>query len=132
MKKVLLLAFVVFASSFTFAQDAFKEDVLKLIKKSGATAQMEMAKKQIMEMIPEAKHAEFSKEFDSTMPALYEKMVGVYKEEFTHDEVKELLKFYETPAGKKMGEKSGVLFEKSMAAAQDWGQSLQAIMMKYM
>lgn len=124
--------FLFCASSLTFAQDAFSEDVLKLIKKSGATAQMDVAKKQIMEMIPEAKHAEFSKEFDKTLPSLYEKMIGIYKQEFTHEEVKELLKFYATPTGKKMADKAGILFEKSMAAGQEWGSGLQTLLMKYM
>jgi len=132
MKKLVLLVFVFCVSSITFAQDAFKDDVMKLIQKSGATAQMEVAKKQIMAMIPEAKHAEFSKEFDKTMPSLYDKMAKIYMEEYTHQEVKDILKFYETPAGKKMADKAGVLYEKSMAAGQEWGQGLQTILMKYM
>ena len=133
MKKIILALAFVLTTQFVAAQDAaFKADVMKVIKSSGATAQMDVAKKQIMAMVPEAKHAEFSKDFDASMPALYDKLAAIYMKEYTHAEVKEMIKFYESPVGKKIAEKAGILFEQSMLAGQEWGAGLQGMMMKYM
>ncbi len=132
MKKVILVAFLVLSSAVTFAQDAFKADVLKVIEKSGAAGPMAAAKEQILANIPEANKEAFSKDFDATLPSLYEKMAKVYMETYTHEDIKAMLKFYETPVGKKMAEKAGELYKKNMAAGQEWGMELQSLMMKYM
>jgi len=133
MKKIILALAFVLTTQFVAAQDAaFKADVMKVIKMSGATAQMDSAKKQIMAMVPEAKQAEFSKDFEATMPAFYDKVAAIYMKEYTHADVKEMIKFYESPVGKKIAEKAGILFEQSMLAGQEWGAGLQELMMKYM
>lgn len=131
MKKNLLTIALVFFAQLSFAQDAFKMDVLKLIQNSGAAGPMKSAKDQIMTAVPEDKKAIFSKEFDATLPSLYDKMAKVYMETYTHQDIKDMLKFYESPIGKKMAEKSGELATKSMAAGQEWGMELQSVMMKY-
>jgi len=133
MKKIILAVAFVLATQFVVAQDpAFKADVLKVIKISGATAQMDLAKKQIMAMVAEAKQAEFSKDFDAAMPAFYDKLAAIYMKEYTHADIKEMIKFYESPVGKKNAEKAGAIFEQSMLAQQEWGAGLQELMMKYM
>lgn len=133
MKKIVLSFLFVLVAHLGFAQDAaFKADVLKVIKASGSTAQMESAKKQIMAMIPDSKHAAFSKDFDATMPSLYDKMADIYMKEYSHADVKEMLKFYESPIGKKISEKAGAIYEASMLAGQEWGMGLQEMLMKYM
>lgn len=132
MKKIIVTIVIVLLSQFGMAQDAFKQDVLKVLKASGSAAQMELAKEQIIGNIPEAKKAEFSKDFDASLPSLYDKMAKVYMETYTHDEVKQMLKFYDTPVGKKMSEKASELTKKNLEAAQEWGMGLQDMMMKYM
>lgn len=133
MKKLVVTFAFILATQVGFAQDAtFKSDVKKVLEMTGATAQVDIAKKQILGMIPEAKQATFLKEFDATMPAYFDKIAEVYMQEYTHADIKEMIKFYETPIGKKIASKAGVLTEKSMEAAQSWSVELQAIMMKYM
>lgn len=132
MKRLILAVAVILVSQFGMAQDAFKEDVIKVLKASGSGAQMELAKEEVMEVIPEEKRADFSKDFDASLPALYDKMAKIYMEAFTHDEVKQMLKFYDSPVGKKVTEKAGELASKNMAAGQEWGAELQGLMMKYM
>lgn len=132
MKKIFLTIAIVFISQFGIAQDAYKADVLKVLKASGSGAQMELAKEQIIGKISEDKRADFSKEFDASLPSLYEKMAKVYMETFTHEEIKQMLKFYESPVGKKMSEKAAELTKKNMVAGQQWGMELQGMMMKYM
>ncbi|RTY92521.1 DUF2059 domain-containing protein [Flavobacterium sp. GT3R68] len=132
MKKVFVtLAFVLVAQIGMAQDDAFKKDVQKVVQMSGTVAQIDLAKGQILKMIPEAKQAAFLIEFNATLPSLYDKITKVYMDTYTKEDVKAMLAFYESPVGKKMTAKSGELAEKSQAAAQEWGQGLQAMMMKY-
>ena len=132
MKKLILIITIVLISQFGNAQDLFKTDAIKVLKVSGSAAQMELAKEQILANIAEDKKADFAKEFDASLPALYDKMAKVYMETFTHEEIKQMLKFYDSPIGKKISEKAAELTKKNMAAGQEWGMELQGIMMKYM
>ncbi|MEC5167120.1 hypothetical protein RCH18_002870 [Flavobacterium sp. PL11] len=132
MKKVFLTFAVILIANCVTAQDSFKADALKVIEISGAAGPMQMAKEQIMQNIPEAKKTEFSKEFDASLPSLYEKLAVIYMETYTQDEIKEMLKFYNSPLGKKISSSTGELYKKSTAAGQEWGTGLQSMMMKYM
>ncbi|WP_347068022.1 DUF2059 domain-containing protein [Flavobacterium sp. WV_118_3] len=134
MKKIVLTFALVLAAQIGMAQtnEAFKKDVLKVIEVTGSASQMKLAKDQILKMIPKEKQAAFLIEFDASLPSLYDKIAKVYMEEYSHDDIKQILKFYETPVGKKMTDKAGVIAEKNMAASQEWGSSLQGMMMKYM
>lgn len=133
MKKIIVTFAFVLATQVGFAQDAaFKSDVKKVIEMTGASAQIDVAKKQILGMIPEAKQAAFLKDFEATMPSYFDKVADVYMKEYTHADIKEMIKFYESPVGKKITSKAGILTEKTMEAAQTWGAELQGIMMKYM
>ena len=132
MKKLFITTAFFFIANFAMAQDAFKADVLKVIQQSGAAAPMQMAKEQVMENIPLAKRADFSKEFDATLPALYEEIAKIYMETYTHAEVKEMIKFYDSPVGKKIASSLGEITKKSTIVGQEWGMKLQSVVMKYM
>jgi hypothetical protein len=132
MKKLLVAVAFAFVTHVGFAQDeAFKKDVLRVIEMSGATNQMKSAKNQILQMVPKEKQAAFIIEFDATLPSLYDKLATIYMEEYSKEDIKAMIAFYESPVGKKINEKSGVILEKSQAAGQEWGQGLQTMMMKY-
>ena len=132
MKKIILTFAFFVAANFAIAQDAFKADVEKVIEMSGANTSMDAVKKQVLGMIPESKHAEFLKEFDVVISSINDEQVKNFMEVYTHDDIKEMIKFYSTPTGKKIKEKAGVLAEKNMAMQQTIGMQLQGIMMKYM
>lgn len=133
MKKLFTTLLLLFIAQVGMAQeDAFKKDVLKVLEMSGANAQIKVAKDQIVKMIPADKQSAFTTEFEATMPGFYDKMAKIYMETYTKEDIKAMIAFYETPVGKKMTEKSAELFQKSQLAGQDWGKSLQTIMMKYL
>ncbi len=134
MKKLLLAIAFVFVCQFTFAQadTDFKKDVMKVLMVNGSGAQMQSAKSQIIKMIPPAKQAGFILEFDAMMPKFYDKMADAYMETYTHDDIKEMLKFYDTPIGRKINAKSGELMDKSSDSMSGMQQDLQAMVMKYM
>lgn len=135
MKKLILtFAFLVIAQ-FGFSQtvdEAFKKDVMKVIERSGSGGQLAAAKKQILTMIPEDKQAAFLVEFDALMPKVYEASAKVYMEEYTKEDIKAMLAFYESPVGKKMAEKSEVIASKSQEAMMSLQGDIQALVMKYM
>ena len=135
MKKLILTIAFLLVAHFGFSQavdEAFKKDVMKVIERSGAAGQMTSAKKQILKMIPEEKQAAFLVEFDALLPKVYEATAKVYMEEYTKEDIKAMLAFYESPVGKKMGEKAEVIASKSQDAMKDLQGDIQAVVMKYM
>ncbi len=133
MKKIILTAVFAFATYSGFAQDeALKKDVLKVIELSGSGGQMAAAKKQLLGMIPKEKQAAFIIEFDALMPKIYDASAKVYMEEFTKEDIKAMLAFYESPVGKKMAEKSEVIATKTQEGMAALQGEIQALMMKYM
>ena len=132
MKKLLLAVAFILMANVTFAQsDAFKADVKTLLEVSGGMTQIEVAKKQVIGMIPADKQEEFSKEFEASLKPIIEAQENFYLTEFTHEEVKELIKFYQSPVGKKLADKLPKLTESTMPVIQQWSMSLQGIIMKY-
>ncbi len=133
MKKVVLTFVFAFLTQIGMAQDdVYKKDIMRLVAMSSSVEQIKLAKEQVVKMIPEAKQAAFIIEFDAALPPLYDNIAKVYMETYTKEEVKEIIKFYDSPIGKKVIEKSGGLAEKSQTALQDWATGLQPMMMKYM
>lgn len=132
MKKVFLSIAFLLIAQMSMAQEAdYKANVLKMISISGADAQMKVVKPQIMNMIPEGKKEIFSKEFDASLPTMYDKIAKIYMEIYTQEDIKVMIAFYESPVGKKMNEKAGELGQKSIQAGQEWAKELQVMMEKY-
>ncbi len=133
MKKLLVAAAFMLVSYGGFAQEkASREDVSKVIERSGANGQMNAAKKQVLAMIPKDKQAAFVVEFDVVMKKINEKTIDIYVEEFTKDDIKAMLDFYNSPTGKKMAEKTEVIATKSQEAMAGLQSEVQAMVMKYM
>jgi hypothetical protein len=135
MKKLFMTIALVGVAQFAMAQapvdEAFKKDVLKVVEMSGSAAQINVAKKQVLAMVPAEKQAAFLVEFEASLPALYDKIAEVYMSTYTKQDIKDMIAFYNSPVGKKINEKAAEIAEKSQEAGKSWGQSLQAILMKY-
>lgn len=132
MKKTVLSFALLLITTIGFSQETFKNDVVKYLEVSGQSNTFKMITKDLSANIPEAKKADFQKELDASIDDLLVKMAEMYMSEFTHDEIKSLLKFYESPVGKKLTDKTEVLYTKGQAVGQEWGMGLQTMMMKYM
>ena len=132
MKKILFVIVIVCCSLTVSAQtdESYKADTAKLVEMISADAFQPFVD-QISASIPEENQAAFSEELTATFPGLYASMAEIYMAEFTHDEIKQLIAFYETPIGKKIASKSGALSQKGMGAGQAWGAQVQEIMVKY-
>lgn len=130
-KMIVMVAFVLIGAMATAQEkDAFTKDTEKLVQIVSEHA-FEPIVSQFSTMVNPEKKEAFVKEVKDTYPELYESIAKIYKEEFTHDEIKDMLAFYDTPTGKKLAEKTGVLSQKGMTAGQSWGMKIQGLMQKY-
>lgn len=134
MKKTILLVLFVLTAFVSNAQDKekdqFTKDTEKLIEMSSRPALQPMID-QFAGMVPAEKKDEFLKDVEKTFPEFFGSMAKIYMEEYTHDEIKQLLAFYNSPIGKKMSSKQGVIQQKAMMAGQAWGMKVQALLGKY-
>ena len=74
-------------------------------------------------------------ELDASMNGMYDKMIKavipVYKKYLTLDDLKEIIKFYETPVGKKLSEMNPKATAEILPIAQQIGmQTMQELMQK--
>lgn len=112
--------------------EAFKKDVMKVIERGEMGGQMSSVKKQILGMIPEDKQAAFLVEFDAIIAKVYDGTAKIYMEEYTKEDIKAMLAFYESPVGKKMAEKAESVMKKSQESMMDLQGEVQTLMGKYM
>lgn len=133
MKNCIYAAFMLLCVNLSTAQDdSFKKDAAKVIELSGGSAQLKMIKTQILTNIPADKQAMFSLEFDGHLAKILDKIAILYTEVYTHQDIKDMLKFYESPIGLKIQKNTPILFEKTQALGAEWGQELQPMLIKYM
>lgn len=127
---VLLCGFPVLAQQTPAGDAAAKEkDIRKLLELSGSAqigqqviGQMMDTFKQMSPDVPESVWTDMKKEFDpGTMVDL---IVPIYDRHFTHEDVKGLIAFYQTPLGKKMIATLPAIAQESMTAGQQWGMEI--------
>lgn len=68
---------------------------------------------------PESFWEEFMKEINPD--ELVNKVVPIYQKNLSEEDVKAAIKFYKTPAGKRLIEKQPIVVQESMMAGQQWG-----------
>lgn len=132
MKKVLLVCLFMLAVT-TQAQENgdFKKETVEFIKITGAASAFENAIAQIGAGVSEENKEAYTKEANGTLVGLYDKMAELYMEEFTQEEISELVAFYNTDLGKKLAEKQLGLTQKAMMFGQSWGMEVSGIAQKY-
>lgn len=133
MKKLLIAATLLLSVQFTSAQSTdFKKDVVEYIKLSGSVSQVTTVLEPIMEQMSQKDKDGFKKDVEAILPNLYGKIADVMMKYYTHDDIKKMIEFYNSPIGKKIQEVTPKMTKEQMQAGQEWGMELQGIMMKYM
>lgn len=106
-----------------------RADIQKLMDLTGAgNIGVQAADQLIANMktaLPQVKDAfwvEFRKELSAE--ELIKLIIPLYDKHLTHPEIKELIKFYETPVGKKMIAVMPAITAESMQAGQQWGMDI--------
>ncbi len=118
-----------FAQSKVAETAGKREDIEKLLRVTGSAQmgiqvmnQMIESMKTAMPQVPAEFWSEFQKEVDPD--ELTQLVVPVYDRYLTHDDVKQLIAFYETPAGKKLVSVQPSIVKDSMRAGETWGQQV--------
>jgi hypothetical protein len=112
------------------AQETAKQkDIRHLLQITGSgelgtqvMQQMITNMKQSFPKVPEAFWTDFMKEVHTN--ELVDLIVPVYDRNLTQDDVKQLIKFYETPTGKKFVSVLPKITQESMVVGQKWGREL--------
>lgn len=110
-----------------------KADILKMLKLTGASEMGKQALTQMLAMqkqqnpnVPDKVWQDFMAEVD--MNELVELTIPSYDKHFTHDEIKEIIKFFESPIGKKMIVTQPLVMRDSAIEGQKWGMKLASRM----
>jgi uncharacterized protein len=133
MKKLIILFFA-FAATFS-VQAQSKTYATTLKKYMEATGGIETFKSVVNTMmtqfkpmypsVPDEVWAEFSKEFSgTTLDDLVTLMAPVYEKHLTEADLNEVIKFYNTPVGKKVAGSTPAITQESMAVGQTWGMQV--------
>ena len=110
-------------------QLAKEADIRKLLVVTGAGKMGVQVMQQMLNSIKIQNPNIPSDYFDKLMQEadaneLIEISIPSYDKHMTHDDIKELLKFYESPIGKKLIEKQPLILRDSMIVGQKWGMEL--------
>lgn len=120
---------VIFAQNKAGSNTEKQNEIKKLLVISGSSGlgkqmmqQMISSFKGMLPKVPDNFWREFMNE--ANMDDLMDRMVPVYDKYLSHDDIKELVKFYESPAGKKYVKALPQISKKSMAIGQEWGEEI--------
>jgi hypothetical protein len=132
MKKLLIIVFVLITVGAQAQSKTYPATLKKYLEVSGslqafkgAVSQMMGSFKGMYTSVPAEVWTEFEKEFSSTsMDDLVALLAPVYEKHLTEADLNEVIKFYSTPAGKKLAEKTPGIMQDSMSAGQTWGMKI--------
>jgi len=134
MKKSILavLALALFCAGPAMSQAgnaAKQQDIRKLMELTGAAkvgqqiaAQMIPMFKQSNPQVPQKFWDDVMKEFDAK--SMIDLIVPIYDKHLTHDDVKGLIAFYQSPLGRKMTSVMPQIAQESMQVGQQWGMQI--------
>lgn len=134
MKKIISIFLLVCACSITYGQDnlEYGETLKKMFEVSGSEETFNVVISQMFTMfkgqykeVEQDTWSELEKEFtDTSMDDLTEMLIPVYQKYMTQDDLKELIKFYESPVGKKFAQSTPLITQESMQIGQQWGMKI--------
>ncbi|MFT2007271.1 DUF2059 domain-containing protein [Pontibacter sp. 13R65] len=130
MKTFLTVLVVLLLSCHAYGQDSAKaKDIKRLLEITGAAELGIQALNTNMQAlkssnpnIPEEFFTEFQKQFNTEL--IMNNIAPIYDKHYSHEEVKELIKFYQTPVGKKTITAIPQIMEESMEMGQELGKQV--------
>lgn len=136
MKKTTLSLLLLLSTTFAFSQDngSYKSSLKKMIQVSGSEVAYKGIVNQMVGMFKQQQSnvpVEFWNEFAAEMNRdavgqLVDMLTPIYQKHLTEADLKSVISFYETPAGKKFAEKTPLITQESMLAGQEWGKQIAA------
>lgn len=133
-KKILTISVLIIVSLTVFGQadKEYSKTLKKMFKVSGTEESYQTVIKQMFTMFRQQYSDvesdvwdDLEKEFSKTsLNDLTEMLVPVYSKYMTLEDLQELIKFYETPVGKKFAKNSPLIMQESMQVGQQWGMKI--------
>ncbi|WP_442588805.1 DUF2059 domain-containing protein [Pedobacter sp. AW31-3R] len=136
MKRIILLfALLLFSSQLSFAQTdsgSYKLTLEEMLQVSGAEESFKASIDQMIAMYKQQKPEvpaelwelfgnEFKKDVSKDLMAM---LLPIYQKHLTENELKDIIIFYRSPAGKKLAQKNPLIVQESMQAGQQWGMKI--------
>ncbi|MFI2741154.1 DUF2059 domain-containing protein [Zhouia sp. PK063] len=130
-KKIIFIVAVLLLSSSAFAQekDAYEAKLKEYFEVSGSNAAFEksiigmldMIKQQYPQVKDEYWNAAKEEMIHTSMSDLAKMLVPVYKKHLSVTDLDAIIKFYKSPAGKKIALATPDIMAESMQVGQQWG-----------
>jgi uncharacterized protein len=79
---------------------------------------------EIPQTVLDALEADGKDEFHKAIPELIEPIIAIYDSNYSAEEVRQLLAFYESPIGRKLIQQMPQIMQQSLALGASWGQSI--------
>jgi uncharacterized protein len=124
MKFKILYIFLFSAFIGTAQETTLKEDAKQLVLLTFDTSEKKQIKYSLNSTLDDDKKESFKKEYDAAINAYVEECSNFYIANYTHEEIKEMLKFYQTPVGQKIAKDSRKLLEGSFPLGKEWDMQL--------
>lgn len=130
MRKYISLAFAIFLlTTPLFAEIAKSNSIKHLMEKTGAK---NLGSQMIKQMLPTLKKLApnapkiFWKKtiLKMDMNKMIELIIPVYQKHLTEKDIQTIIKFYDTPVGKKFIKVTPTITQETMIIGQQWGQSI--------
>ena len=133
MKRILVIVAICFVCAGAQAQSKTYSNTLK--KYMEVSGSLHIFKSAIRSMLENLKSmnsnapAEFWNEFEAeftgtSIDDLVAKLAPVYEKHISEADLNEIIKFYQSPAGKRLSEKTPAIMEESMLVGQAWGEAV--------
>jgi len=133
---LVLIAFTVYFMFPNVYAQTYDQDITKLLQVSGTTQTMEQAMNtmfsQMESIIPPNVSNKFKQKMKDSVGEMMTEFIPIYKKYFSQDEIKELIRFYESPIGRKMVANQPAMMEESMSIGNKYGETLMKEIMQEM
>ncbi|MEK9613665.1 MAG: DUF2059 domain-containing protein, partial [Flavobacteriaceae bacterium] len=131
MKKSLFIFFLFSTPLIAQSSNSYQTTLDQMIQVSGTAkvfkASIDQMKSQLKTQMPEiseAKWIDIETYIEASFSQLLDQLTPVYQKHLTEEELKHIVDFYQTDAGKIFAEKAPLIAQESMLIGQKWGMQL--------
>ncbi len=130
--KILFIAGLLLVLPFNLAaqENTFEQDVTKLVRMSVDTGTKAMMRNALGFRLTAEEKEQIIKDYDTVVYDFLAEIEKYYLAEFTHDEVKQMISFYESPVGKKFLRDNKKIVENDIPPAKEWTEQVSGIRKK--
>jgi hypothetical protein len=129
MKKIIFIFLLTVGVVFSVHSQTKRQDIVRLLEmqdtKAQAAQMFDLMMPNLISMVPDVPSA-FWTTFKSMLDldSFVNLLIPIYDRHFSHDDIRGLIQFYESPIGRKLLSVTPQITRESYVAGQEWGQKL--------